>query len=56
MSINVNETYQQFQHKRMVEAAMFLAGTPISVEMLTKRLRDVPEELIEPLIQELILD
>ena len=56
MSTAVNETIQQFQHKRCIEAALFLAGSPISIEMLSKMIRDVPVELIEPLIQDLIQD
>ncbi|MHA1612618.1 MAG: SMC-Scp complex subunit ScpB [Promethearchaeota archaeon] len=47
---------QQFQYKRCIEAALFIAGSPISVEMLSQRLRDIPYDQIEPLILELIRD
>ncbi len=47
---------QQFQYKRCIEAALFLTGSPISVEMLSQRLRDIPYDQIEPLILELIQD
>jgi segregation and condensation protein B len=47
---------QQFQYKRCIEAALFISGSPISVEMLSHRLRDIPCDKIEPLIFELIRD
>lgn len=47
---------QQFQYKRCIEAALFISGSPISVEMLSHRLRDVPHDQIEGLILELIKD
>ena len=47
---------RQFQYKRCIEAALFISGSPISVEMLSQRLRDIPYDQIEGLIFELIRD